>query len=225
MALHSKKSKRCPVCRHILIKPEQKAQSTRYKIKLVASNYLPSIHAVVLNAPLGAANILKKSSSARPTEESTRSVLHAGKTYPIRLSFSNPMYDSISIQLSVQRHPLSKSKPGFAVSLPTGGIAVGAYQEAWDFDDDDEQLPDIETPGVEKAPWVSTDRDAKGRVRSIGIVDRKANVTTIAGEVLISKECQGDVKVSGPLPIQRTDVETLTTYEVYYDCLLYLSNG
>ncbi|KAJ3529695.1 hypothetical protein NM688_g7820 [Phlebia brevispora] len=44
--LRSKKSKRCPQCRHILIKPEQKAQSVRYKIKLVAANYLPAIAAV-----------------------------------------------------------------------------------------------------------------------------------------------------------------------------------
>jgi dynactin-4 len=41
--LHSKTSKRCPTCTHILIKPEQKAQSVRYKIKLVAANYLPAI--------------------------------------------------------------------------------------------------------------------------------------------------------------------------------------
>lgn len=31
-----KRSKRCRNCRHILIKPEQKAQATRFKIKLVA---------------------------------------------------------------------------------------------------------------------------------------------------------------------------------------------
>lgn len=41
--LHSKKTKRCSECRHILIKPEQKAQSVRYKIKLLAASYLPTI--------------------------------------------------------------------------------------------------------------------------------------------------------------------------------------
>jgi dynactin 4 len=41
--LRSKKSKRCPKCTHILIKPELKAQSTKWKIKLVAANYLPTI--------------------------------------------------------------------------------------------------------------------------------------------------------------------------------------
>lgn len=34
--LRTKRVKRCRSCRHILIKPEQKAQSTKFKIKLVA---------------------------------------------------------------------------------------------------------------------------------------------------------------------------------------------
>lgn len=34
--LSIKRSKRCRTCRHILIRPEQKAQITRFKIKLVA---------------------------------------------------------------------------------------------------------------------------------------------------------------------------------------------
>src|SRR5260370_30734277 len=41
--LNSKKTKRCPACRHSLIKPEQKAQSVRFKIKLVAANYIPAM--------------------------------------------------------------------------------------------------------------------------------------------------------------------------------------
>ncbi|KAA1134293.1 hypothetical protein PGTUg99_034758 [Puccinia graminis f. sp. tritici] len=41
--LRSKRTKRCPTCQHILLKPKQKAQSIRFKIKLIASNYLPLI--------------------------------------------------------------------------------------------------------------------------------------------------------------------------------------
>ena len=41
--LLTKPTKRCPDCRHILIQPESKAASVRYKIKLVASNYLPLV--------------------------------------------------------------------------------------------------------------------------------------------------------------------------------------
>ncbi|TKY86596.1 hypothetical protein EX895_004235 [Sporisorium graminicola] len=43
VALKSKLSKRCPACRHIVIKPDIKAASNRFKIKLVATNFLPDI--------------------------------------------------------------------------------------------------------------------------------------------------------------------------------------
>lgn len=43
VALKSKLSKRCPACRHIVIKPDIKAASNRFKIKLVAINFLPEI--------------------------------------------------------------------------------------------------------------------------------------------------------------------------------------
>ncbi|KAJ1028819.1 hypothetical protein NDA16_001984 [Ustilago loliicola] len=42
--LKSKLTKRCPACRHIVIKPDIKAASNRFKIKLVALNFLPEIH-------------------------------------------------------------------------------------------------------------------------------------------------------------------------------------
>lgn len=126
------------------------------------------------------------------------------------------MYDSINIQLSVQRHPSSKSKPGFAVSLPPGGIPVGAYQEAWEYDDEDEALPDLNVPGVENAPMVSTDRDAKGRIRTIGILDRKANTATIAGEVMISKECQGDIKVSRVISLPNLYVVLMISWQFQF---------
>ncbi|EPQ31476.1 uncharacterized protein PFL1_00811 [Pseudozyma flocculosa PF-1] len=43
VALRCKQSKRCPTCRHIIIKPDLKAESRRFKIKLVAFNYVPEI--------------------------------------------------------------------------------------------------------------------------------------------------------------------------------------
>ncbi|CAG8497472.1 6797_t:CDS:10 [Diversispora eburnea] len=41
--LRTKRIKRCRSCRHILIKPEQKAQATRFKIKLVALKFTKTI--------------------------------------------------------------------------------------------------------------------------------------------------------------------------------------
>ncbi|CAO1631043.1 unnamed protein product [Sympodiomycopsis kandeliae] len=41
--LKTKVTLRCPACRHILVKPDPKASSYRWKIKLSALNYLPEI--------------------------------------------------------------------------------------------------------------------------------------------------------------------------------------
>lgn len=47
--LRSKKTKRCPTCRCILIKPDTKAGSTKYKMRVVASAYLPQIVSLPLS--------------------------------------------------------------------------------------------------------------------------------------------------------------------------------
>lgn len=41
--LRAKMSKRCTACNHTLIRPESKAQSLRWKIKTLASTYIPTI--------------------------------------------------------------------------------------------------------------------------------------------------------------------------------------
>ncbi|KAG8414611.1 hypothetical protein J3459_014231 [Metarhizium acridum] len=46
--LRTKRSKRCPACRHIISKPENKVTSTRFKIRLVAKSYIPTISSFAL---------------------------------------------------------------------------------------------------------------------------------------------------------------------------------
>ncbi|KAG1748565.1 dynactin p62 family-domain-containing protein [Suillus lakei] len=138
--LHSKVSKRCPSCRHILIKPEQKAQSVRYKIKL----------AKVPSAP----------------DDRNAGAMMAGKSYPFHLALTNPLYDPIQVRLSVQRMHVTAATDGtapekarrtpFAVSLPTSSFP--------------------------------------GKVKTVGVLEKRANVTVVGGEVVIGKEARGHVK-------------------------------
>ena len=117
--LQSKRSKRCPVCKHILIKPEQKASSSRFKIKLVASNYLPSIEVYrrpppTIGSRLSAIAAGTASGMRRtPRTAIGRSVndaggadeepLRPGRTYTFELSFTNPLYEPIHVRLAVAR--------------------------------------------------------------------------------------------------------------------------
>ena len=144
-------------------------------------------------------------------------IMVGGRTYPFVLSFTNPMYDPIQIRLNVLRSPLptaaastdesgvaqpEKRRPPFAITLPTFTFSVAAFAEAWEYEDEDEDMADDEYADLAddrkqaSAPTTSgTGRS--GKAKTVGILERKANTTYIGGEVVIGKEAQGDVKVSG----------------------------
>ena len=208
--LHSKRSKRCPACAHILIKPEQKAQSVRFKIKLVAATYLPAINVSLPHAQRTTAEAAKRSlgkSTSAPNDEDKASAsdMHAGKTYAFHLALSNPLYDPIQVRLSVQRMHVSAApakdggspekarRPPFAISLPTSTFSVAAYQEDWEYDDDEEMYGLDDDDGLHGRGGRET--DGRGKTRSVGVLEKKANTTIIGGEVVIGKEARGNVKV------------------------------
>ncbi|KAI0755205.1 dynactin p62 [Daedaleopsis nitida] len=208
--LQSKKSKRCPSCRHILIKPEQKAQSVRFKIKLVAANYLPAI-AVTLPHAQAALEMMKRSTTksasaaAAAEEQQAAGALIAGHSYSFHLAFTNPLYDPIQIRLAKAVAPAQVGESDaeaaerarrntFQIQLPSTAFPVGAFAEAWEYDDEDEEMF-LDDDGMEiLESRGKKSKDGRGKTRSVGIVEKRANVTIVSGEVLIPKEARGDVK-------------------------------
>jgi dynactin-4 len=188
-----------------LIKPEQKAQSVRYKIKLVAANYLPAIAVALPHTQRSTAEAAKRSmgrsTSTAVEDDKNLSDMHAGKTYPFHLALSNPLYDPIQVRLSVQRmhvatapakegaSPEKARRPPFAISLPTSSFSVAAFAEAWEYEDDEDMFGD----GDEVRSGRET--DGRGKVRTVGVLEKRANVTVVGGEVVIGKEARGNVKV------------------------------
>ena len=180
----------------------------RYKIKLVAANYLPAItvalpHAQQLVAE-AAKHSLGKSTATATDERNPLSDMHAGKTYPFHLALSNPLYDPIQVRLSVQRMHVSTAppkegglpekarRPPFAVSLPTSPFPVAAFAEAWEYEDDEDMFG---VDGDEAIGQGGKESDAKSRNRTVGVLEKRANVTLVGGEVVIGKEARGTVKV------------------------------
>jgi len=80
--LRTKRSKRCPVCRHIISKPESKVGNTRWRIRLVANNSIPSISIKPLNPPPG-------SGLLRPLQPAQ-----------FLLTFKNPLFDDVKVTLA-----------------------------------------------------------------------------------------------------------------------------
>ncbi|KAJ3860220.1 dynactin p62 family-domain-containing protein [Lentinula edodes] len=208
--LHSKRSKRCPACTHILIKPEQKAQSVRYKIKLVAANYLPAItvalpHQIEMLGHISAEAAKRSTKAPVDDDKDTRGGLQAGKTYPFHMSLTNPLYDPIQVRLSVQRMHVAAAvnsgeggtidkarRPPFAISIPTTPFSVAPFAEAWEYEDDEEMfgLDDDEL----EARLSGREKEPKPKSKTVGILEKRANVTVVGGEVALGKEARGEVK-------------------------------
>lgn len=170
----------------------------------MAANYLPAI-AVALPHTSGTDTTRRlqiKAPSA--SDDRNAGILMAGKSYPFHLALTNPLYDPIQVRLSVQRMHVTAVTDGtapdkarrtpFAVSLPTSPFPVAAFAEAWEYDDDDDMFG-LEDDDLGLDVGRSRDRDGKGKIKTVGVLEKRANVTVVGGEVVIGKEARGHVKV------------------------------
>lgn len=162
--LRSKRTKRCPTCEHILIKPEQKAQSIRFKIKLVASNYLPLIELsrkrlmpknLVADRLTSGASAARKNASRPGSGTSSNpllsrvgdvvdEVIRPDRKYQFELTFVNPLYEPINVRLSIAPpRPIptpdgSATQAPFAVHILAPEFTIAAFAEVWEYDADEE---------------------------------------------------------------------------------------
>ncbi|KAK4443745.1 dynactin subunit 4 [Podospora aff. communis PSN243] len=115
--LRTKRSKRCPVCRHIISKPEAKVATTRFRIKLVASAYIPTITIRPLNIP----------SSSSPSIQGTLPPLQPSQFI---LTFQNPRFETINVTLATP----SKTPGRFAskVTVLCPQFEIDANTDVWD---------------------------------------------------------------------------------------------
>lgn len=182
-------SVRCAVCRHILIKPEQKSQSVRYKIKLMASTYIPSLEASL--SPI--AGVPQR--------------LTPGRSSPFSITITNPLYDSIQVRFQPYNpatYP-NVNRPSFHVTLPQAFLPVAAFAEAWEYDEDDEDMEqdqmvlDALEGGAGLADAVKMGADGRigprGKSGTIGVLEKRANMIRVGGEIAVSRDGSGEVKV------------------------------
>jgi dynactin-4 len=109
--LRTKRSKRCKTCRHILSKPEAKVQTTRFRIRLVALNYIPSIN-------------------IRPLQNTSSSLLAPMKPVQFLLTFKNPLFDSVKVTLATPAR--TPGRFGSKVTVLCPQFEVGANTDAWE---------------------------------------------------------------------------------------------
>ncbi|KAJ1962243.1 hypothetical protein GGI12_002762 [Dipsacomyces acuminosporus] len=155
--LHMKLARRCRKCHHILIKPESKAQATRFKIQLVAAHFLPTI-----TLPTGLS--LKALPQQLP--------LRAGATAPVLVRFSNPLYTEMKIALSCH---VRESEAN--VSVLATQFTLAPFTELWEYDDDDGDDGDDDIDTHASAGGTRSQVPADGDQR--GVVHRHGNRVAI----------------------------------------------
>lgn len=109
--LRTKRSKRCKSCRHILSKPESKVQTTRFRIRLVALNYIPSI-------------------TIKPLQPLRTPLLDPMKPVQFLLTFKNPIFDSVKVSIATPAKTPGRFASKVTVLCPS--FEVGANTDAWD---------------------------------------------------------------------------------------------
>ena len=168
--LRTKRSKRCRACRHLLVKPEPKVQSTRFKIKLVAINYIPTI-------------------SLKPLQRAPTTMLpliDLNALPPLRasqylFSLKNPLFDPVKVTLATSavtpgrfQHKVTILCPEFDI-----GSSVDQWDEALNSGKDKQTSKHL---SLGKTEYAGADG---GRIAEAGKVwDKGRNWTTVVLEVV-----------------------------------------
>jgi dynactin 4 len=119
--LRTKRAKRCAACKHILVKPEFKPTSTRYRIKLTALNYIP----LVTLRPV--APLTFKSGLGADVEEVT---LQPHRPCQWVLTLKNHLFDAVKVSLGTPA--VTPGRLGHRVTVLCPQFEVGANSDVWD---------------------------------------------------------------------------------------------
>lgn len=119
--LRTKRSKRCAECKHILVKPEFKVTSTRYRIRLTALNYIPMISL----KPVPISGGLKP-----PGPDGADVVLEPGKASQWIMKLTNPLFENVSVSLGSPS--VTPGKHGHKVTILCPQFSIGKNGDVWD---------------------------------------------------------------------------------------------
>lgn len=111
--LRTKRAKRCRTCRHILFKPENKIHNTRWRIRLIASSYIPSMTIRSFNPTTTDPFILEPSKPAQ-----------------FLLTLKNPLFEPVKVTLATPAETPGRFKSKTTILCPE--FEIGANTDVWD---------------------------------------------------------------------------------------------
>lgn len=119
--LRTKRSKRCKSCKHILVKPEFKPQSTRFRIRLIALSYIP----LMTLRPLTQAP-----QPGLPAPSPNLNALPPLRPIQLLLTLKNHMFDPVRVTLATPSTTPSRVASKVTILCPE--FEIGANSDAWE---------------------------------------------------------------------------------------------
>ncbi|KAJ5988888.1 hypothetical protein N7481_004098 [Penicillium waksmanii] len=162
--LRTKRAKRCKSCKHILVKPETKPQSTRFRIRLIALSYIPLPTLRPLTLP---------SSSLAPSPAPDLNALAPLRPVHVLLTLKNHMFDPVRITLATPS--VTPGRVASKVTVLSPQFDIGPNSDVWD-----EALQGASAP-------ITTDprlRAAEKIPEAGKVWDKGRNWTTVVLEVI-----------------------------------------
>ncbi|EHA22983.1 hypothetical protein ASPNIDRAFT_175249, partial [Aspergillus niger ATCC 1015] len=132
--LRTKRSKRCKSCKHILVKPELKPQSTRFRIRLIALSYIPLPTLRPLN-PSPSPATTTTTTTVLPTPSSSTTNPNLDALSPLRpiqllLTLKNHMFDPVRVTLATPS--VTPGRVASKVTILCPQFDIGANSDVWD---------------------------------------------------------------------------------------------
>lgn len=124
--LRTKRSKRCKSCKHILVKPEFKPASTRFRIRLIALSYIP----LPTLRPLMPAPLPGQSVSAHSLLQLNLEAVSPHRPIQYLLTLKNHMFDPVRVTLATPS--VTPGRVASKVTILCPQFDLGANSDVWD---------------------------------------------------------------------------------------------
>lgn len=177
--LRTKRSKRCKSCKHILVKPEFKPQSTRFRIRLIALSYIPlaTLRPLTISPPQAAGYPSTTAPSSPAPSVPNLDALPPLKPVQLLLTLKNHMFDPVRVTLATPS--VTPGRVGTKVTILCPQLDIGANSDVWD------EALQGSAPGEQRSSRSGAMGIGYERVAEAGKVwDKGRNWTTVAIEVV-----------------------------------------
>ena len=124
--LRTRRAKRCKTCRRIIARPDQKVGSMRYKIRLLAMNYIPRLSIRLLHPTTALTNPAFNLRSDIPEQEKLQPL----QTKQYVLTIRNPIFETVKVTLATPGTTPGKVASRVTILCPS--FTVGPAGDVWD---------------------------------------------------------------------------------------------